>query len=433
MKAVHAAVALGIAVSPIISPSSVAHADLALCSENVVDASEGHVINQPATEIAVADARNATGMSIFVRVVETMPEGDIETWWTNTYKDCHSWAAPNGSPAQDILVIGVDVSSKSSIIGHGALSPDTEKRIADVHASQLDPGLQDGDFDGAVTRTVNAIGELGNIVPKTPKPPVEAVVENEPNVTVLIIAGVVVAACTLLGILTYAVPAWRERRRRKKEEKHEQEAREDARVRESARKSSRRTPPTERRVRVPERTHVRDDADITDTTIIPQVIDPEHMPTDIEHVPQPDVEPADHLIEYALTHDAAIIMDEIKFVGGYMHNLQSRGINMEGRKAQLKFLASRYNAAGDAFRSDPLHARRELDAMMDEIVSLKERLIEDVFHTKALPGALPPALQTRQAAVEEAIHRALESAPKAIESGRHALPETRGRHEALNG
>ncbi|TXH11136.1 MAG: hypothetical protein E6R04_02965 [Spirochaetes bacterium] len=410
-KAFSVLAALGISVSPfIISPA--AHADTTACQASVVDASIEGVLDKGAIEAAVASTRSVTGMDVYVRAVQTLPHSGVASWWEDMYRSCHSWMDSQGTyPSPNILVIGFDVDSKSSILGHGKIPLELGMALNRIHSDKLDAGMGDGNFTGAVEGTLSALSEMGDIASKAVHEDIADRSGGEDkrfSPEVLGIAAAVIVLSIVFGVLTITFPARREQRRRKSEA----EADEAIRVRANARHDS-----VKPSVTVPQRTAAVVEA--VDEYDDDELDDDVPLSTDLVSRSQ-----VDDYVLFALTRDARTLMDEIRFVGRYM---EKHGLSLNGRKEQLSHLVSRYNAAGNLFRENPLYARRELDSMMADVEILKHNIGSDL-NARALPGSLPPALQTRQSAVEAAIQRALNSAPRAIESGRHAMSEPTGRH-----
>jgi hypothetical protein len=266
--------------------------------------------------------------------------------------------------------------------------------------------MRGGNFNETVERTLSALSELGDIAPRTTNTAQSTSDDRKFDPHILIFATAVVLISLVVGIVTIALPA----RRDKKRKRSEAESDTITRVRTSARKSS--AKPT---VTVPQRTvAINDIEDVEDTDPIPS--------TDIASRVAVD----DHVM-FALTRDAVTLMDEIRFVGRYMEDASRRGLIIDRRRSQLSRLVQRYNEAGHHFRRDPLFVRRELDSMMEEVESLKRDIVTDLIGTRSTTGSLP-TLQTRQAAIGAGIRRALDSAPRAIESGRHVMSESAGRH-----
>lgn len=408
MKAFNVLAALSIAVSPLFLSPTV-HADTPTCQASVVDATIDSVLDTPSITLATEAARSATGMDVYVRSVQSIPQSGVASWWEDMYRSCSSWTDSHGTnPSPTILVIGFDVDSKSSILGHGELPSELSMTLNRIHSDKLDAGMREGNFNEAVDHTLSSLSELGDIAPKATQTSTSPSTSDDRkfNPHVLIFAGAAVLISLVVGAITIILPA----RRDKKRKRSEAESDTMTRVRASARKGS--VKPT---VTIPQRTvSIKDIEDVEDTDPIPSTDIVSRVPVD------------DHIM-FALTRDAVTLMDEIRFVGRYMEDASRRGLIVDGRKPQLSRLVKRYNEAGHQFRKDPLFVRRELDSMMEDVETLKRDIVTDLIGTRSLPGSIP-TLQTRQAAVEAGIRRALNSAPRAIESGRHAMSESTGRH-----
>lgn len=147
-----AAITLTVLFAALLFPAT-AHADDQSCHVAVLDQTTAQVLDIPRVEASVTATNNATGMDVYVRAYQQLPDGvDGETWWKRAYTEmCPSWAGPQGDrPKPNIAVIMFSMEpngnvKRQSLIKYGDNMTRIDGKIDGIRGRTMGNALREAD------------------------------------------------------------------------------------------------------------------------------------------------------------------------------------------------------------------------------------------------------------------------------------------------
>lgn len=163
--------------------------DVETCTTRVVDRTDDQVLDVDAVDAAVQETV-PTGADIFVRAFEVPPNGGVDAYWAQSWKDCANWrkgTAEDALPKGNIVLIVFGMDRTSAIFYGPAYNEDIgDERVNEIRAD-MGNFFRNGDFTGGV---INAIEEVAlDVDPNRPEPAQPSESAAEPDGTGWLVFG----------------------------------------------------------------------------------------------------------------------------------------------------------------------------------------------------------------------------------------------------